>query len=92
MLAEAIGAALAVEAGQDEADGGEVIVAALGAAEGVEELAKFGALNGRRLALLHPVEQAHHHTELCIRHFCLDQRQKQPKLLMESLEFFFHFQ
>lgn len=68
VLAEAIGAALTVEAGQDEADGGEVVVSALGAAEGVEELAKFGALNGRRLALLHPVEQAHHHTELCIRH------------------------
>ncbi|KAH6782113.1 plant/protein [Perilla frutescens var. frutescens] len=69
VLMEAIGAALAIEAGQNEADGGEVVGAVLGAVEGVEKLAEFGALDGRRLALLHPVEHAHHHIELRFRHF-----------------------
>ncbi|GER26939.1 mechanosensitive channel of smallconductance-like 4 [Striga asiatica] len=52
----------------DQADGREVVVAVLGAAEGVKKLPEFGTLDGGRLALLHPVEQAHHHAELCLRH------------------------
>lgn len=79
MLAEAIGGALAVESGEDEADGGEVVGAVFGAAEGVEKLAEFGALEGGGLALLHPVEEAHHHTELCGRHFC---RQKEYAIFL----------
>lgn len=60
-LLEAVGAALAVERGEDQADGAEVVA---GLAEGVEELAELGALLGGGLALLHPVEEADEDAEL----------------------------
>lgn len=60
-LLEAVGAALAVEGGEEEPDGVEVIARF---AEVVEELSELGALLGRRFAPLHPVEQAAHDAEL----------------------------
>lgn len=54
-LFEAVCASLAVKAGEDEADGAEIIS---GIAESIEELAELGTLFGRRLAPLHPREEA----------------------------------
>jgi hypothetical protein len=65
-LLEAVGAALAIEAGEEEADGAEIVA---GMTEGVEELAELGALHGGRLAPLHPREEAAEHAELRLRHF-----------------------
>lgn len=64
-LLEAVGAALTIEAGEEEADGGEIVA---WIAEGVKELAELGALLGRRLAPLHPREEAAKHAELGLRH------------------------
>lgn len=60
-LLEAVGAALAVEVREKEADGGEEVVVG---AEGVEELAELGALLRRRLAPLCPREEAAEHAQL----------------------------
>lgn len=54
-LLEAIGAALSIEAGQNQANGGKVVGRT---AEGVEKLAELGTLLGRRLAPLNPIEQS----------------------------------
>lgn len=81
MLAEAVGSPLPVEGGQDEADGGEIVGAISGAAECVEKLAEFGALEGGGLALLHPVEEAHHHTKLRFRHLCASMESELAELL-----------
>lgn len=59
-LLEAIGAALTIEVGENEANGGEEVAVN---AEGVEELTELGALLRRRLAPLRPREEAAQHAE-----------------------------
>lgn len=60
-LLEAVAAALAVEGRQDEAEGGEVVA---GVAEDVQVFPEHGPLLRRRLAPLHPGEQAAEHAHL----------------------------
>jgi len=59
-LLEAVGATLAIEVGENEANGREEVAVN---AEGVEELAELGALLRRRLAPLRPREEAAQHAE-----------------------------
>lgn len=77
-LLEAVGSALAIEAGEEEADGGEIVA---GVAECVKELAELGALLGRRLAPLHPREEAAEHAQLRLRHFHFSSELKQHQVL-----------
>lgn len=60
-LLEAVGAPLAIEDGEDEPHGAEVVG---GFAEVVEELAELGALFGGGFASEHPVEEAAEDAEL----------------------------
>lgn len=78
MLAEAVGSALSVEAWEYQPNGGEIVIAVAGAAECVEKLAEFGALDRRGFALLNPVEKADHHTKLRFGH-CRPGRWKRVK-------------
>lgn len=68
VLAEAVGSALSVEAWKYQPNSGEIVIAVAGAAECVEKLAEFGALDRRGFAFLNPVEQADHHTKLRFGH------------------------
>lgn len=53
-LLEAIGAALSIKAGQNQADGRKIVSRT---AEGVDKLTKLGTLLGGRLASLNPIKQ-----------------------------------
>lgn len=72
VLLEAKGAAIAVEAGEDEPHCSEVVVRL--PAESVQKLSELGLFKRLGFALVYPLEHAHHHAELDVfaataRHF-----------------------